>query len=433
MARPTVDELLQKAGARTGQPVAAVTAIPAVLCALTHAAAARGVPLLPLDPALPEATIAHLLAQTGAGVVVGEREFAGHGGITPAAILALDPTAPAPPSRLTPTSIALMIATSGSSGEPKAVMLSARNLHAAACAAAHCTPLGAADRWLVCLPLFHIGGHAILTRCALAGATAVLHRGFDAERVWHALQTENITHLSLVPTMLAQLLEVAAVPPAPTLRHVLVGGAALPGPLAERAVRRGWPIQPTYGMSETASQIATLPRLDLPWQPGYVGKPLPGVKLALNAAGQLIIRGPMVMAGYANPDRIPGDGLDDGGFAAPDLVDIMADGALVVRGRADATIVSGGKKIQPLQVENELMRCPGVTAVGVAGRRDAVWGEVVTAVFVGAPTTAALLDWCRAHVAAALRPRAALRVAALPMLANGKPDRQALRKLIDGS
>lgn len=423
--------LLQSGGAVAGRAVAAVTASSPALCVLARACAVLGVPLLPIDPALPDTAITDLLAQTGAGIVVGERAPAGYPRIEAGAILACRDGAP-PDSRLAPQGIALMLATSGSSGRPKAVMLTARNLHAAALAAAAVTPLGPRDRWLACLPLFHIGGQAILTRCALAGADAVLHQGFDAGRVWQAIQTGRITHLSLVPAMLAQLLELATVSPAPTLRHVLVGGAALSSALAGRAVRHGWPIQPTYGMSETASQIATLPRLTLPWRTGQVGKPLPGIDLAVDADGRLKVRGPMVMAGYANPELRPGDGLDDGWFVTNDLAEIDAAGELVILGRADEVIVSGGKKIHPVLVENALMGCPGVTAVGVAGCRDDVWGEVVTAVFVGEPSAADLLDWARAHVAGALRPRAARRVDALPLLSNGKPDRLALRKLADG-
>jgi len=385
-------------------------------------------PLVLLDPALPDGIIDELLGQTGASIVVGEREYAGRRVLSSSEILAVNASGAIPPSCYAPESIAIMVATSGSLGQPKAVMLSARNLHAAATASAACTPLGVGDRWLACLPLFHIGGDSILFRCALAGAEAVLHQGFDADRVRHALAVGSITHLSLTPSMLAQLLEISAAAP-PGLRHLLVGGAPLSGELAARAVRRGWPIQPTYGMSETASQVATLSKLALPWRPGRMGEPLPGVELALNPDGRLKIRGPMVMAGYANPALTPGDGLEDGWFVSGDLAEITAEGELVVLGRADEIIVSGGKKIHPLLVENELARCPGVNAVAVAGRPDAVWGEVVTAIFSGDRTAESLLAWCYAHVAGALRPRLAVRVAALPSLANGKADRLALRKL----
>lgn len=432
--------LLRAAGAREGRVVAAALPSGPELTVLIHAAPALGAPLLLLDPALPDTTLGALLARADAGLVVAARDLPGWRCLPPAGLLA-GPEAEPPPSRLRPDDIALMVATSGSSGEPKAVMLTARALAAAARASQARTPLAPGDRWLACLPLFHIGGYSILARCALAGAEAVLHAGFDAERVWHALRHEGITHLSLVPTMLARLLEIATVPmsrggpaatvpPAPSLRHVLVGGAALSGALAERAASLGWPLQPTYGMSETAAQIATLARLPRPWRPGHVGAPLPGVELALAADGRLKVRGPMLMAGYANPGRAPGDGLEDGWFVTNDLAAIGADGELTILGRADATIVSGGKKIAPQQVEDALARCPGVGAVGVVGRPDAVWGEVVCAVYAGTPDEAALLAWCRQHVAPALLPRAALRVAALPLLSNGKPDRRALRELV---
>lgn len=421
--------LLESAGAAYGQPVAVISPSPALVCALAHSAAALGLPLLPLDPTLPQEVIADLLAQTSAGVVVADRRYAGYRHVAAAEIMACAPTHGAPPSRLAPDDIALMVATSGSSGRPRAVMLTAGNLRAAARASAAHTPLHPGDRWLACLPLFHIGGFSILTRCATAGAEAVLQQGFDVERVWRAIRTQGITHLSLVPAMLAQLLDHTPEAPPATLRHVLIGGAALPGELARRAVQNGWPLQPTYGMSETASQIATLERLSLPWQPGHMGMPLPGVELALEDDGRLKIRGPMVMAGYANPAHRRGDGLIDGWFVSNDLVRIADNGELIVLGRADEVIVSGGKKVHPAWVEDAVVRCPGVTAAAVVGLSDAVWGEIVTAVYGGTPKEADLLAWCRDNVSSALRPRAALRVETLPLLSNGKPDRQSLREL----
>jgi O-succinylbenzoic acid--CoA ligase len=333
--------LLRAAGAREGRVVAAALPSGPELAVLIHAAPALGTPLLLLDPALPDATLAALLARADAGLVVTARDLPGWRRIPPDGLLD-GPEAEPPPSRLPPDAIALMVATSGSSGEPKAVMLTARALAAAARASQARTPLGPGDRWLACLPLFHIGGYAILARCALAGAEAVLHAGFDAERVWHAIQHEGITHVSLVPTMLARLLEIATVPPAPSLRHVLVGGAALTGALAERAASLGWPLQPTYGMSETAAQIATLARLPRPWRPGFVGAPLPGVELALAADGRLKVRGPMLMAGYANQGRVPGDGREAGWVGPNDRAEVGADGELTSLGRGDASCVSGG-------------------------------------------------------------------------------------------
>lgn len=424
---------LQTAGVGHGDVVAVVSASPELVCVLAGATASLGAALFPLDPAMPDTIIGSLLAQAGSKAVVAPRPYPRHIAIDASALLASPPTDTAVPSRLAPDDIALIVATSGSSARPGAVMLTADNLRAAAQAAAARTPLRRGDRWLGCLPLFHIGGFSILVRCTLADAEAVLQRGFDAERVWHTLHAQRITHLSLVPTMLARLLQLTDEPPPPHLRHVLVGGAALSGELAERAVRRGWPLQPTYGMSETASQVATLERLVLPWPPGLVGEPLPGIEVQRQDDGRLRIRGPMVMAGYANPARHRGDGLQDGWFVSNDLAEITPQGELVITGRADAVIVSGGSKVQPAWVEEALARCPGVDAVAVAGRPDATWGEIVTAVYSGAISPADLLSWCRLNLGGALRPRAVLRVAALPLLSNGKPDRRALRELAGGA
>lgn len=414
-----------------GRPMAALTHSVAALGLLAYVAPVLEVPLLLLDPELPEAVLAKLLEAAGVGLIVGDRAVPGHPLLPAEALAAVVAREYQAPKYPVSEQVAVMVATSGSSGQPKAVMLTGRNLLAAAEASAACTPLQAGDRWLACLPLFHIGGYSILYRCAWAGAEALLLPKFDAAEVWRALTEERISHLSLVPSMLAQLLAIPDVAPPASLRHVLVGGAALSSEWAERAVQRGWPLQPTYGMSETASQIATLPRLTLPWRPGWLGKPLPGVELALHDDGRLKIRGAMVMAGYANPSLRPGDGLKEGWFITGDLAEISPQGDLLVLGRADEVIISGGKKIHPQQVENEVVRCPGVSGLAVLGMPDVVWGQVVTVIFSGTSTTDALLEWCQNHMAGAYRPRRAIQLPALPLLANGKPDRRALRELVE--
>jgi O-succinylbenzoic acid--CoA ligase len=411
--------LLENAGARPGRPIVARTASSAALASAACAAFALKCPVFPLDPGLPESVANSLIDQAGACLAIGD----GHD-ISTSAILAAENPAP---DLVPPPGAALLIATSGSSGRPKAVVLTGEALAASARASENITPLGPGDVWLACLPLFHIGGFSILTRCALSGAQARLHQGFDAERIHRRLADERISHVSFTPTMLAKML--ALEHPAPkTLRHALVGGAALSADLAHRAAAAGWPIQPTYGMSETCSQIATLPNLPPDWTPGQVGRPLAGVEIALAEDGRLKLRGPLLMQGYANPDLSPGDGFDDGWFITNDLAKISPAGDLTILGRADDAIVSGGKKIHPAVIEFLLAQCPGVETVVVAGRPDPVWGEIVSAAYCGAASSRDVLNWCRDHVAGAFRPRVAVRLDTLPLLANGKPDRQKLRE-----
>ena len=266
----------------------------------------------------------------------------------------------------------------------------------------------------------------ILARCAFAGADLVLGESFDAEHILSHLAAERITHVSLTPTMLAQLAALGSAPP--NLRHALVGGASLSPRLAREAAELGWPVQPTYGMTETCSQLATLSRLPQGWRSGRMGRPLPCVEIALAPDGRLKARGPVIMHGYANPTLAPGDGLHDGWFIANDLADISAVGELTILGRADDVIVTGGKKVLPSVVEDLLADCPGIGRYAVVGQPDPSWGEIVAVLYDGPIKPDELLSWPQGEVAGAWRPRAADRIDPFPLLANGKINRLALRK-----
>jgi o-succinylbenzoate---CoA ligase len=409
---------LQGRGARAGRPVVALTRSSEILAILAYAAAALPAPFFPIDPALPDAIRRRLLEQAGDALVLGGEsvEFEALFSAESGAPLAYTP----------PVGPALLIATSGSSGTPKAAVLTGDNLRASAAASAAVTPLGPGDRWLASLPLFHVGGFSILARCALAGADLVLGEGFDAERMLSRLAAERITHVSLTPTMLAQLAALDS--PAPDLRHALVGGASLSPRLAREAAERGWPVQPTYGMTETCSQIATLSCLPDGWRSGRMGPPLQGVEIGLTTDGRLQARGPVVMHGYANPTLAPGDGLRDGWFITNDFAEISATGELHILGRADDVIVTGGKKVLPSVVEDLLADCPGIGRYAVVGQPDPLWGEIVAVLYDGPIKPDQLLAWRRDDAAGPYRPRAAHRIAPFPLLANGKIDRLALRK-----
>jgi O-succinylbenzoic acid--CoA ligase len=323
-----------------------------------------------------------------------------------------------------PDGIAVVISTSGSEGAPRGVMLSAANLDAAAAASNRHLPLAAGDLWLDCLPLYHIGGLSIVWRCARAGAAVLLHEGFHAEAVAADLQRHPITHLSLVPAMLALLLETGVAPPA-RLRHLLVGGAALSQSLYDKATAAGWPLNPSYGMSETAAQVATWTPADGPWHQGLVGRPLGDNEFALAADGRIRIRGPQVMAGY-----LDGSGVDANGWLTTgDLGEIDAKGRLTVTGRADDMLISGGRNVHPLEVESCLAACPGIRDVAVTGLADKFWGDLVVALVVGDATAQGIADWCRPRLPGAAQPRRIVHLANLPRNAAGKLERSLLRQL----
>jgi len=328
---------------------------------------------------------------------------------------------------------ALLIETSGSTGVPKAVMLSRETVRASAALTNDRLGLGVGDAWLGCLPPCHVGGLMIGYRCALAGATLVVHEGFDAAAVAEDLVHHRVSHLSLVPPMLDRLLALLPAPP-PGLRVLLVGGQALSGTLARRALDGGWPLYLSYGMTETCSHVALSPRLGAPPEPGQVGPLLPGMAVQCSgtpaAPAPIRLAGPLVMAGYAEGDRRPGAGLRDGWFTTGDLGYVNPAGALVVLGRADQILVIGGEAVVPSRVEDRLLTAPGVRAVALVALPDPVWGHRLVLAYSGDLTPADLEAWCRAHLGDRERPRGFHRLAALPVLASGKPDLCRVRDLV---
>ncbi|WP_371322608.1 AMP-binding protein [Dechloromonas sp. ZY10] len=333
-----------------------------------------------------------------------------------------------PPVPSLPSDSALLIATSGSEGEPKQVVLGNQQLLAAASAANQRLPLGPGDLWLACLPLHHIGGQSILWRTATAGAGLLLHPDFSLPEVVAALQQHPVTHLSLVPAMLAKLLAADCRPPA-SLRHVIIGGAALAPALYHRSCTLGWPLHPSYGMSETAAQVATWTPADGPWQPGLVGRPLAGSEIAIGEDGRIRIRSPQLMLGYLGHCREE-SGIDAAGWlTSGDLGHLDSAGRLFVTGRADDMLISGGRNIHPQEIEACLTGFPGLVDIAVTGLPDAIWGDRIVALIVGDADEAQLLDHARQRLPGAALPRRLLRVSHLPRNAAGKLNRAAVRAL----
>jgi O-succinylbenzoic acid--CoA ligase len=301
-----------------------------------------------------------------------------------------------------------VVFTSGSEGSPKGVRLTRENVEASVAASRRRLGHGHRDAWLCVMPLFHVSGLSILWRQADAGAPVILHERFDPSVVVSALS--GVSFASFVPTMLRRVLDAGGRGHA-GMRAVLVGGSA-PDPALLRAAREaGIPAVPTYGMSETCSQIATPD----PGDPldGTVGPPLDGADVALTDDGRIRVRGPMVSPGYlGKPDR------SDPWFVTGDLGRID-DGRLTVLGRADSVIVTGGENVHPHAVEVALRSHPEIRDVRVFGVADPEWGQVVVAE-VETDATVATLDGIARTLPPHMRPRRWDFVARMPDKLEGR-------------
>jgi O-succinylbenzoic acid--CoA ligase len=428
---------LVQAGLQPGAPLAAVCAGKLQLCRAAALAMYVGCPLLPLKPQ--RESFLPLLADCGISQILcdnpwhaaGYRSFSLHP-------CEPDETLPySPPNPLQGDQVQLLIATSGSTGPGRITAHSGNSLSASVTASQAHTGLTHRDLWLHCLPMHHIGGFAILLRCLHAGAAMLIEEHFDAERIFNDLQQHAVTHLSLVPAMLAKLLEVQAGTRLPdTLRCVLVGGGPLSAALAHTALGHGWPVYVTWGMSETASHV-TLCRVQSDWIPGMVGRPIDGCVLSIvdeqrrgvSGRGRIRVKGPMLMRGYCNTASLPVTGIDDGYFTSSDIGYLDANGNLRLCGRADYQLNSGGYNIDPEAVEAILRECPGIDRVAVTAIEDATWGDLLLALFAGPATEQTVIQWCHAHLDSASRPRRVLKTDRLPVTSLGKPDRPALALL----
>jgi O-succinylbenzoic acid--CoA ligase len=309
--------------------------------------------------------------------------------------------------------------TSGTSGAPRSVGLTYGNFLWSAVGSAFNLGVDPTDRWLCCLPLYHVAGLSILMRSVIYGTGAVIHPGFDPAAIERSLADDDVTLVSLVATQLVRLLEEQIDLSGP--RAIVVGGGPVPVDVIEEAAGRGATIVQTYGMTEACSQVTTLAPAEARSRAGSAGRPLLTTHLRIQD-GEILVQGPTVAPGTAD---------EDGWLHTGDVGRIDDEGFLYVEGRLGDVIVTGGENVQPSEIEASLRRHPDVADAAVVGRPDATWQEAVTAVVVvreGAPEDP---DRLRAHCAAELAgfkvPKRFEFVAALPRTASGKLLRRELR------
>ncbi|MBX3715324.1 MAG: o-succinylbenzoate--CoA ligase [Burkholderiales bacterium] len=323
-----------------------------------------------------------------------------------------------------PARDAAILFTSGTTGRPKGAVLTRGNQLASARASGAVLPLAPGDRWLASLPFFHVGGLGIVHRCLLAGACVALPDDFSAEALDRAIEDHGVTHLSVVDATLRRILGARGGRPLPhRVRAVVVGG----GPVSPALLEACPQAMASYGLTESCA-MATLVRPGASdAQRRTAGQALPGVELRIAADGVIELRGPMVMRGYLDDPEATAASLRDGWLRTGDLGEIDGDGCLRVLSRRDDLIISGGENVYPAEIEHALREHPAVADAVVVGVPDEQWGEAPLAfVELRAPGEPDLRAFLAPRLARYKIPRIAF-VDAIPRLANGKPDRAALK------
>lgn len=315
--------------------------------------------------------------------------------------------------------LACRVMTSGSTGAPEPIGLTYGNFLWNAVASAFNIGVDPEDRWLCCLPLSHIAGLSIVMRSVIYGTAAIVHDGFDVDRVAESLERGKITVVSLVATMLSRLLDAGADLSGP--RALLIGGGPVPEDALEEALGRGATVVQTYGLTETCSQVTTLAPADARRKLGSAGRPLLTTHLRIQD-GEILVQGPTVAPGRADAD---------GWLHTGDLGRIDEEGFLYVEDRMDDLIVTGGENVVPAEVEKVLLRHPEVADAAVVGREDPEWQQAVTAIVVLEDGSEVSPDELRRHCAESLAgykvPKRVELAAALPRTPSGKLMRRALR------
>ncbi len=397
-------------------------ATPRLIELLAAALDGTGPAILPLDAGLSPGRLAEVVAALGPGSIEDAE------GVT---------TVRSAHNEGVAEGTAVVVRTSGSTGASKGVELSAAALRHSARASLDRLGARPGGRWLCCLPATHVAGLQVLVRSLLSGTEPVLAERADAETV----AGSGCAYVSLVPTQLHRLLlEAGPAMPLAGYSSVLLGGAPAPASLLDAARAAGVPVVTTYGMTETCggcvyvgvpldgTQVALARGDDSPEPPDHGGQPSPPSPFG----GRIWISGPVLFSRYRG--QLAGRAaLRDGWFRTGDLGRLDSSGRLVVRGRADNVINTGGHKVVPGEVAAVLQTCPGVRDVAVVGQPDPEWGERVIAVVVPAdPADPPALELLRLHVRERLpryaAPNRVVMVDAVPMLPSGKPDIVRLRQ-----
>ncbi|MFK5984049.1 MAG: AMP-binding protein [Pseudomonadota bacterium] len=318
--------------------------------------------------------------------------------------------------------IKLIVTTSGSTAQPKAVYLSKNNIISHCLASRTVIKLNKQSLWLNCLPLNHVSGLMILYRCLLAQSNMLLYKKFNIEYIVSDFKQYQPSHISLVPIMLQKLLdnfkqqEQHDLKFLANLQYVLLGGSSLDISLVQQSKDYNLPLYLGYGSTESCSHISLKCLDSTNLELSSVkqlssGLPLAGVELKIiplnknKSTGLICFRGNMVMSGYANPDYALAIGKKDNWFCSQDIVYLDSQGELIVLERKDNIINTGGLKIHPQQVELLMDKCEGIDNLRVFAIEHKSWGQIIAMDYSGKWQTEQLLEWIQLNIKSPYKPR----------------------------
>ncbi len=419
-------------------------------------ASLAGVPFIPLNYRLGDEQLSSLLARHPGALMLRQADLPGllesageeHplGRVVPA-------NAPGEPSRQdVEDPVAVLLYTSGTTAAPKAALLRHRHLLAYVWNTVDFGSAGEDEAALVAVPPYHVAGLANLLTNLYAGRRLVYLTAFDAREWLAAVRRERVTQALLVPTMLARVIAEVRDGDArtPTLRSLAYGGARMPRPVLEQALR----VFPetgfvnAYGLTETTSSIAVLSPQDhraaltsadpaVRDRLGSVGRALPGVEFQIRRddgslaapgeTGLVFVRGTQISGEYGGHSALDGDGW----FATRDQGRLDSDGYLFIEGRADDTIIRGGENIAPAEIEDVLLTYPGVREAAVIGMPDPEWGQRLVAVIVGEADPDEIKQWARQRLRSSKTPEAIVFRHELPKTETGKVLRRVLQAQLE--
>ena len=315
-----------------------------------------------------------------------------------------------------------IINTSATTGKFKSVPVRWSQIESHVKASAKVLGVEEDDNWLVVLPMFHVSGLSIILRTLYNGTRATIREKFSEQVVLEALKTDEVTMVSLVPTVLQRIVERIQ---APTLRAILLGGEFIPMPLLQECAQRNLPVYKTYGMSETFAQSTTFSIQEYPNKLASVGYPLQGVTIEIRnpdeeGVGEVWLSSPMLMKGYLNKEPIKG------AFNTDDIGYVDKNGFLYLLNRRKDIIISGGENIYPKEIEDVLYEMNGINECAVIPITDSKWGQVPVLCVVTNRSEEDISQYLLSRLAKYKVPKRMIYFDALPKNSMGKILRQDL-------